>query len=159
MFGVLELGASEVPIASDTAESEVPMASDTAESEAPMASDINIGVAEDAPDSVPTANNHTGTSPEPLESDEPSEPPGPSPGRAHRILRERCPACFGLETWGRPLSEYVLYMGFSFVYSYFCLAEEMSNSVPMAASVTATSDLLAMAQFHTVPHISSPNRR
>ncbi|KAJ6538413.1 hypothetical protein B0H10DRAFT_1763262, partial [Mycena sp. CBHHK59/15] len=27
------------------------------------------------------------------------------PGRAHRILRERCPACFGLETWGRPLSE------------------------------------------------------
>ncbi|KAJ7706758.1 hypothetical protein B0H17DRAFT_1287383 [Mycena rosella] len=29
----------------------------------------------------------------------------PTPGRAHRILRERCPACFGLETWGRPLTD------------------------------------------------------
>ncbi|KAJ7692186.1 hypothetical protein B0H14DRAFT_3531594 [Mycena olivaceomarginata] len=27
------------------------------------------------------------------------------PWHAHRILQERCPACFGLETWGRPLSE------------------------------------------------------
>ncbi|KAJ7653001.1 hypothetical protein B0H17DRAFT_846368, partial [Mycena rosella] len=34
-----------------------------------------------------------------------SVPPGPTLGRAHCILRERCPACFGLETWGRPLSE------------------------------------------------------
>ncbi|KAJ7490764.1 hypothetical protein FB451DRAFT_1124335 [Mycena latifolia] len=38
-------------------------------------------------------------------SDEPVVPPGPTPGRAHRVLRERCPACFGLETWGRPLSD------------------------------------------------------
>ncbi|KAJ7439132.1 hypothetical protein FB451DRAFT_1151843 [Mycena latifolia] len=36
---------------------------------------------------------------------EPVVPPGPTPGRAHRVLRERCPACFGLETWGRPLSD------------------------------------------------------
>ncbi|KAJ7482778.1 hypothetical protein FB451DRAFT_1129761 [Mycena latifolia] len=35
----------------------------------------------------------------------PPVPPGPTPGRAHRILRDRCPACFGLETWGWPLSD------------------------------------------------------
>ncbi|KAJ7774618.1 hypothetical protein DFH07DRAFT_865897 [Mycena maculata] len=40
----------------------------------------------------------------------PSQPPDDEakclkPGRAHRVLRERCPACFGLEEWGRPLSE------------------------------------------------------
>ncbi|KAJ7431750.1 hypothetical protein B0H11DRAFT_1761580 [Mycena galericulata] len=34
----------------------------------------------------------------------PAAPPL-TPGRADRILRERCPACFGLETWGRPLQE------------------------------------------------------
>ncbi|KAF7337111.1 hypothetical protein MVEN_02148700 [Mycena venus] len=28
-----------------------------------------------------------------------------TPGRADRILRERCPACFNLEEWGRPLEE------------------------------------------------------
>ncbi|KAJ7871711.1 hypothetical protein B0H14DRAFT_2502920 [Mycena olivaceomarginata] len=28
-----------------------------------------------------------------------------TPGRAARILRERCPACFGLEEWGRPLED------------------------------------------------------
>ncbi|KAJ7105547.1 hypothetical protein C8R44DRAFT_834429 [Mycena epipterygia] len=28
-----------------------------------------------------------------------------TPGRADRILRERCPACFGLDAWGRPLRE------------------------------------------------------
>ncbi|KAJ7435827.1 hypothetical protein FB451DRAFT_1461458 [Mycena latifolia] len=38
-------------------------------------------------------------------SDEHPIPPGPTPGRAHRILRERCPACFGLETWGRSLAD------------------------------------------------------
>ncbi|KAJ7625172.1 hypothetical protein B0H17DRAFT_1218863 [Mycena rosella] len=32
--------------------------------------------------------------------DEPPTPPSPKPGCAHRKLRERCPACFGLETWG-----------------------------------------------------------
>ncbi|KAJ7843837.1 hypothetical protein B0H13DRAFT_2364593 [Mycena leptocephala] len=35
----------------------------------------------------------------------PREQPALTPGRADRILRERCPACFGLETWGRPLKE------------------------------------------------------
>ncbi|KAJ7745942.1 hypothetical protein DFH07DRAFT_748628, partial [Mycena maculata] len=28
-----------------------------------------------------------------------------TPGRANRVLRERCPACFGLEAWGRPLAD------------------------------------------------------
>ncbi|KAF7367143.1 hypothetical protein MSAN_00974000 [Mycena sanguinolenta] len=32
-------------------------------------------------------------------------PPRLTPGRVHRILRERCPACFGLEEWGTPLQE------------------------------------------------------
>jgi hypothetical protein len=35
----------------------------------------------------------------------PSEQPTLTPGRADRILREWCPACFGLQTWGRPLQE------------------------------------------------------
>ncbi|KAF7331212.1 hypothetical protein MSAN_02440000 [Mycena sanguinolenta] len=35
----------------------------------------------------------------------PPPPPPLTPGRAHQILRDRCPACFGLETWGRPLKE------------------------------------------------------
>ncbi|KAF8178524.1 hypothetical protein K438DRAFT_1264428 [Mycena galopus ATCC 62051] len=33
----------------------------------------------------------------------PSAPEPLTPGRAHRILRERCPAYFNLEEWGRPL--------------------------------------------------------
>ncbi|KAJ7512280.1 hypothetical protein B0H11DRAFT_2346274 [Mycena galericulata] len=49
--------------------------------------------------------------PTPSASDSPpptreqAAPPLTPPGRADRILRERCPACFGLETWGRPLQE------------------------------------------------------
>ncbi|KAJ7900475.1 hypothetical protein B0H13DRAFT_1622406 [Mycena leptocephala] len=38
----------------------------------------------------------------------PGSPPGSTPAHADAdaaILRERCPACFGLETWGRPLKE------------------------------------------------------
>ncbi|KAJ7502581.1 hypothetical protein B0H11DRAFT_1712541 [Mycena galericulata] len=35
----------------------------------------------------------------------PQTAPPLTPGRADRILRERCPACFGLDTWGRPLHE------------------------------------------------------
>ncbi|KAJ6585213.1 hypothetical protein B0H19DRAFT_1250090 [Mycena capillaripes] len=43
-------------------------------------------------------------------SDSPPPPreqtiPALTPGRADRVLRERCPACFGLQTWGRPLQE------------------------------------------------------
>ena len=30
-----------------------------------------------------------------------------TPGRADRILRERCPACFAHEEWGRPFDQYV----------------------------------------------------
>ncbi|KAJ7660339.1 hypothetical protein DFH06DRAFT_989269 [Mycena polygramma] len=36
---------------------------------------------------------------------EQSVPPVLTPGRADRLLRERCPACFGLEEWGRPLDD------------------------------------------------------
>ncbi|KAF8166444.1 hypothetical protein K438DRAFT_1616889 [Mycena galopus ATCC 62051] len=35
----------------------------------------------------------------------PFTPPPLTPGRASRILHERCPACFGLEEWGRPLRD------------------------------------------------------
>ncbi|KAJ7436592.1 hypothetical protein FB451DRAFT_1153076, partial [Mycena latifolia] len=49
--------------------------------------------------------SHTNSPHAPDTSDEPPVPPGPTPGCAHRILRDRCPACFGLETWGRPLSD------------------------------------------------------
>ncbi|KAJ7916234.1 hypothetical protein B0H13DRAFT_2231663 [Mycena leptocephala] len=46
-------------------------------------------------------------------SDPSDRPPPPreqttpvlTPGRADQILRERCPACFGLEMWGQPLKE------------------------------------------------------
>ncbi|KAF7372426.1 hypothetical protein MVEN_00103800 [Mycena venus] len=46
----------------------------------------------------------------PLDHRWPLAPPNPSPGppplkpgRAHRILCERCPACFNLNEWGQPL--------------------------------------------------------
>ncbi|KAJ7841922.1 hypothetical protein B0H14DRAFT_2359849 [Mycena olivaceomarginata] len=44
----------------------------------------------------------------PQSSPRPSPPPPPpplTPGRASRVLRERCPACFGLEEWGRSLKD------------------------------------------------------
>ncbi|KAF8210751.1 hypothetical protein K438DRAFT_1752526 [Mycena galopus ATCC 62051] len=48
---------------------------------------------------VPPATAHAPEpAPEPL-----------TPGRAHRILRERCPACFNLEEWGRPLEHRQLF--------------------------------------------------
>ncbi|KAF7372519.1 hypothetical protein MVEN_00113800 [Mycena venus] len=41
----------------------------------------------------------------PLAPPNPSPGPPPlKPGRAHRILRERCPACFNLNEWGQPLA-------------------------------------------------------
>ncbi|KAJ7096171.1 hypothetical protein C8R44DRAFT_583385, partial [Mycena epipterygia] len=45
------------------------------------------------------------TPPAPPTSEAPLENPPLTPGRADRILRERCPACFGLDAWGRPLRE------------------------------------------------------
>ncbi|KAF8217936.1 hypothetical protein K438DRAFT_1557186 [Mycena galopus ATCC 62051] len=45
-----------------------------------------------APVSSSTAHTSAPSVPEPL-----------TPGHAHCILRERCPACFNLEEWGRPL--------------------------------------------------------
>jgi hypothetical protein len=38
-----------------------------------------------------------------------AETPHLTPGRAARVLHERCPACFGLEEWGRPLEKSVYY--------------------------------------------------
>ncbi|KAJ7841963.1 hypothetical protein B0H13DRAFT_2205233 [Mycena leptocephala] len=53
-----------------------------------------------APPTPPAASSDASDRPPP-----PREQPALTPGRADRILRERCPACFGLETWGRPLKE------------------------------------------------------
>ncbi|KAJ6494212.1 hypothetical protein C8R45DRAFT_824346 [Mycena sanguinolenta] len=52
-----------------------------------------------APMSTPTSASASAS------ASAPGTPPTLTPGRAHRILRERCPACFGLEEWGRPLQE------------------------------------------------------
>ncbi|KAJ7790856.1 hypothetical protein B0H14DRAFT_2396104 [Mycena olivaceomarginata] len=44
----------------------------------------------------------------PTSTPAPAPPPAPpplAPGRASRALRERCPACFGLEEWGRSLRD------------------------------------------------------
>ncbi|KAJ7735882.1 hypothetical protein B0H14DRAFT_2639072 [Mycena olivaceomarginata] len=44
----------------------------------------------------------------PQSSPRPSPPPPPpplTPGRASCVLHERCPACFGLEEWGRSLKD------------------------------------------------------
>jgi hypothetical protein len=52
--------------------------------------------------SAPMAGAATDAGPSP-------EPPHLTPGWAARVLRERCPACFGLEQWGRPLEKWVYY--------------------------------------------------
>ncbi|KAJ7886955.1 hypothetical protein B0H13DRAFT_2534733 [Mycena leptocephala] len=52
-------------------------------------------------DSAPPAASASDRPPPPREQ----RTPLLTPGRADRILRERCPACFGLQTWGRPLQE------------------------------------------------------
>ncbi|KAJ6553265.1 hypothetical protein B0H19DRAFT_1377852 [Mycena capillaripes] len=44
-------------------------------------------------------------SPPSAPSTEPSAAHSLTPGRASRILRERCPACFGHTEWGRPLDQ------------------------------------------------------
>ncbi|KAJ7723854.1 hypothetical protein DFH07DRAFT_759343 [Mycena maculata] len=43
------------------------------------------------------------STPPPPQPSAQSPPTGLTPGRANRVLRERCPACFGLNEWGRPL--------------------------------------------------------
>ncbi|KAJ6581867.1 hypothetical protein B0H19DRAFT_1331557 [Mycena capillaripes] len=62
--------------------------------------------------SAPTEESTPLADPPPISpANLPNNPPTPSapsrltPGRADRILRERCPACFGLSEWGRPLAE------------------------------------------------------
>lgn len=52
-----------------------------------------------------TADAASDDSPPPFASSRASNGPTLTPGRADRLLRERCPACFGLQTWGRPLQE------------------------------------------------------
>ncbi|KAJ6582196.1 hypothetical protein B0H19DRAFT_1370295 [Mycena capillaripes] len=79
--------ASDASDALDASGSPIPISTPTPQ----PASETENG-AEPAPES-PTQAPHS------------SETEGLNPGRAHRILREHCPACFGLETWGRPLSE------------------------------------------------------
>ncbi|KAK7062073.1 hypothetical protein R3P38DRAFT_2494733 [Favolaschia claudopus] len=51
------------------------------------------------------------TSASPVSTSATPAPPALSPGRAHRTLVERCPACFGLTEWGRSLREYVSEIG------------------------------------------------
>ncbi|KAK7064632.1 hypothetical protein R3P38DRAFT_2492092 [Favolaschia claudopus] len=51
------------------------------------------------------------TSATPVEASADPAPPALFPGRAHRTLTERCPACFGLTEWGRSLAEYVSRIG------------------------------------------------
>ncbi|KAJ7602480.1 hypothetical protein DFH06DRAFT_1152759, partial [Mycena polygramma] len=53
-----------------------------------------VGLDAGREDPPPTSTDHI---------PEQSVPPVLTPGRADRLLRERCPACFGLEEWGRPL--------------------------------------------------------
>ncbi|KAF7377129.1 CxC1 domain-containing protein [Mycena sanguinolenta] len=57
-----------------------------------------------APAPAPTRTSAPAPIPEPVPAPtpEPALPPL-TPGRAHRILRECCPACFNLKEWGRPM--------------------------------------------------------
>jgi hypothetical protein len=61
---------------------------------------------------LPTPPSPPRPSPRPSPLRPPTNPPPTplnplplTPGRAARVLRERCPACFGLEEWGRSLRE------------------------------------------------------
>ncbi|KAJ7466743.1 hypothetical protein B0H11DRAFT_1733128 [Mycena galericulata] len=71
---------------------------------------IDARVPDDTIDNTAGSDTASSPLPAPGASDRPpptreQNTPPLTPGRADRILRERCPACFGLETWGRPLHE------------------------------------------------------
>jgi hypothetical protein len=90
----------EVPVV----EVQVPVVEDTDKPAPPLASPPTA-----APTPTP-ASPSIATPTAPLTSPPPTPPPTPppmprrlTPGRASRLLRERCPACFGLEEWGRDL--------------------------------------------------------
>ncbi|KAJ7627703.1 hypothetical protein DFH06DRAFT_1443350 [Mycena polygramma] len=73
------------------------------ESALPDADASATSAASELPDATATSGGHP-----PIPSDSGSSEPVPPllrPGKADRILRERCPACFGLEEWGRPLKD------------------------------------------------------
>ncbi|KAF8180239.1 hypothetical protein K438DRAFT_1976761 [Mycena galopus ATCC 62051] len=79
-------------------------------SEAVEASEEAAEAEETMPASTPLASeaHETDTPPPPPSTPDNDTPPsetGPSltPGRASRLLRKRCPACLGLEEWGRDL--------------------------------------------------------
>ncbi|KAJ7818955.1 hypothetical protein B0H14DRAFT_3473409 [Mycena olivaceomarginata] len=109
------------PPVSDTA-----AASSTMHSSSPMSIDELGTLLSPPPSPSPSpppchAPPPTPPNPPPLTSPPPSPPPSLppphtnpppppnspplTPGRAARVLRERCPACFGLEEWGRSLKD------------------------------------------------------
>ncbi|KAJ7888403.1 hypothetical protein B0H14DRAFT_2337221 [Mycena olivaceomarginata] len=72
--------------------------------------DAALAAADPTVRAAPSTPSAAPSTPPPIPRPAVPPPPAPSappltPGHAHRILQERCPACFGLETWGRPLSE------------------------------------------------------
>jgi hypothetical protein len=101
--------------------------------------------------------------PTPASTPAPAPPPAPpplAPWRASRALRERCPACFGLEEWGRSLREWVsLCSRLILAESDFSTAGEMFSSAPTAVSAIGTSGRLGMAPYHTTPRILYLKRR
>ena len=60
------------------------------------------------------------------------------PGKAARILQQRCPACFGLREWGRPFKEYVLNNQVLRWGVDIFAAEGMFTSPPMVISLIPT---------------------
>lgn len=58
-------------------------------------------------------------------------PPALTPGQCARILRQRCPACFGLDTWGRSFQEYVSCNLSEFSLSLTTLAEAETSMLPL----------------------------
>ncbi|KAK7008079.1 hypothetical protein R3P38DRAFT_3593313 [Favolaschia claudopus] len=64
-----------------------------------------------SPSPSPSASTSTSL-PNPSTSlPQPTPPASASSNRAHRTLIKRCPACFNLTQWGRPLNEFSTYFG------------------------------------------------
>ncbi|KAJ7764550.1 hypothetical protein DFH07DRAFT_770409 [Mycena maculata] len=99
----------------DRVEKEVAVALAQADSEATNEASESTGEASNLSSATPSETSATSDNAEPPAQDVPPDaqgpsapPPGPpplKPGHADRILRERCPVCFNLNEWGRPLNE------------------------------------------------------
>jgi hypothetical protein len=73
-------------------------------------------------------------------------------GRAARILQQRCPACFGLHEWGRPLTESVLCTSLGLANANILSAEGIFTLQP-----TGTSPILTLPAQETDPRIMTPS--